>query len=513
LARALQHYSNAREGRSIQRAGVAMDGQILVDKMNRFKLLSEALDGLGRWYVAIPPFLIISFLAALFFVTGEGHELLQGAGERLQRSAAREHAIEALQNSLAQSVGAQNGFLLTGDARFVESYNRAVAEVEPRLEKLRLAYAGLDTALQQVRDLHVLIGKRLADLSMILAIQKTQGVPAAVALVKTSVGSDTGVKIGDILNLLRDDEAVEHNAAAEHWAGSLTLSRWITVSGTIFNMLLVFVASRLVWLDIRRRTALTAELRDQKLRLERQVEDRTRELVELSTHLQNVAEREKASLARELHDELGGLLVGARMDLSWAEQHFAKNDPDLRQRLNRVQQNLAAGVDLKRRIIEELRPTLLDNVGLFAALRWQMKETCGSAGLKCVESYPDEEPRFKSETSIALFRIAQEAFSNILKHSAAKTADISLDMDAETLLMRIGDDGIGIPVGRLMSIGSHGLASMRHRVRALGGRLDVRSPASGGTMLIVQIPIANALAQAGESEELDSQLTAHDHCE
>ena len=104
---------------------------------------------------------------------------------------------------------------------------------------------------------------------------------------------------------------------------------------------------------------------------------------------------------------------------------MTKDDPDLKLRLNRVQQNLAAGVDLKRRIIEELRPTLLDNVGLFAALRWQMKETCGSAGLKCSESYPDEEPRFKSEASIALFRIAQEAFSNILKHSAAQKQPIS----------------------------------------------------------------------------------------
>jgi signal transduction histidine kinase len=471
-----------------------------VNKMIRVNLLSEALDGLGRWYVAIPPFLIISFLAALFFVTGEGQERLQEAGERLQTSAAREHAIEALQNSLAQSVSAQRGFLLTEDPRYIQPYDRAAAEVEPKLENLRLAYARSDTGLRQVRDLHVLIGKRLADLSMILAIQKKQGVPAAVALVKTNAGADTDARIADILNLLRDREAGEHNAAHEHWTGSLTFSRWVTLSGTIFNMLLVGVASRLVWLDIRRRTALTAELRDQKLQLERQVEDRTRELVELSTHLQNVAEREKASLARELHDELGGLLVGARMDISWAEQHLTKNDADLKQRLNRVQQNLSAGVDLKRRIIEELRPTLLDNVGLFAALRWQMKETCGRAGLKCIESYPDEEPRFKSEASIALFRIAQEVFSNILKHSGAKTADISLDMDDETLLMRIADDGIGIPPDQFMSIGSHGFASMRHRVRALGGRLDVRSPTSGGTMLIVQIPIANALAQVGEPE-------------
>jgi signal transduction histidine kinase len=462
------------------------------------KILSDALDSLGRWYVAIPPFLIISFLAALFFVTSEGQARLREAGERLQKSAAREHSIDELQNSLARAVGAQRAFLLTGDQRFIQTYTRVVAEVEPRLENLRLAYAASDDAVGSIHDLQVMMGKRLADLSMILLIQKTQGVAAAVALVKTSGGTDTGVIIGDILDRLRDREGVEHHAAAAHWESSLSITRWITLTGTILNMILVAVAARVVYLDIRRRSALTTELRDQKLQLEREVEARTRELVELSTHLQNVAELEKASLARELHDELGGLLVGARMDISWAEQHLAKNDPDLKQRLHRVQQNLSAGVDLKRRIIEELRPTLLDNVGLFAALRWQLKETCGSGGLKCIESYPDEEPRFKSEASIALFRIAQEAFSNILKHSGAKTADISLDMDDETLLLRIADDGVGIPVGQLTAIASHGLASMRHRVRALGGRLDVRSPASGGTLLIVQIPIANALAQVSE---------------
>jgi signal transduction histidine kinase len=462
--------------------------------MNRVNFLSDALDGLGRWYVAVPPFLIISFLAALFFVTGEGQARLQEAGERLQKSAAREHSVDELQSSLARAVAAERTYLLTGDSRYIETYKRVVAEVEPRLTNLILAYAGSDAGLGSVRDLQVLIGKRLADLSMILTIQKSQGVAAAIALVKTSVGSDTGVFISDNLDRLRDREGVEHLQAAAHWESSLSLTRWITLVGTIINMMLVAVATRLVYLEMRRRAGLNAELRDQKLKLEHEVEERTRELVGLSTHLQNVSEREKASLARELHDELGGLLVGARMDISWAEQRLTKDDADLKLRLNRVQQNLAAGVDLKRRIIEELRPTLLDNVGLFAALRWQMKETCAGAGLKCSESYPDEEPHFKSEASIALFRIAQEAFSNILKHSRAKAADISLDMDDETLLMRIADDGIGMPAERFTAIGSHGQASMRHRARALGGRLEVRRPASGGTMLIVQIPIANAVA-------------------
>jgi signal transduction histidine kinase len=434
---------------------------------------------------------------------------LQEASERLQRSALREHLIDQLQIGVTRSVAAQRTFLLTGDQKFLKNYDAYVADVEPRLERLQSAYTGSDPDLADMRTLHVLIGKRLADLAMIVAIQKSQGAPAAIALVKTSVGSDTGEAMNDVLEQLRERESEEHRAAEDHWSRSLALSRWITVAGTIFNMLLVGIAARLVYLDMRRRTLQTAELRDRKLQLEREAEERNRELVELSTHLQNVAEREKAVLARELHDELGGLLVGARMDLSWAEQHLARDDPDMKLRLQRVQQNLTAGVDLKRRIIEELRPTLLDNVGLFAALRWQLKETCGNAGLKCSEVYPDEEPKFTSEAAIALFRIAQEAFTNILKHSGAASVDLTVGLDGDAIVMQISDDGKGIPVSRLTAIGSHGLASMRHRVRALGGRLDVRSPASGGTTLLVRIPLANALqrtAEAAPSKDSTSEI-------
>jgi signal transduction histidine kinase len=468
--------------------------------MQWVKLLNDTLDGLGRWYVAVPPFLIISFLLGIFAITSVGQAGLQQSGERVQKSATRAHIIDELQNSLATAVGTQRSFLLTNDGKYLAMYNKAVATVEPELDQLRAAYSDSESASVDLRNLQVLIGKRLADLAMIRTIQQTQGTSTAIDLVKTRVGSDTGQAVGDMLDRLRDRESFEREAADGHWLNSLTLSHWITFAGTIFSMLLVGIAARLVYMDMRRRTLMTAELREQKQQLEHEVEQRTQELVELSTHLQNVAEREKASLARELHDELGGLLVGARMDISWAEQHLAKNDPDMQQRLNRVQQNLAAGVDLKRRIIEELRPTLLDNVGLFAALRWQLKVTCGGAGLTCIESYPDEEPRFKSEASIALFRIAQEAFTNILKHSEAKTVDVSLDLDAETLLLRIADDGKGIPMGRFTAILSHGLASMRHRVRALGGRLDVRSPATGGTILVVQIPAENAVVPVSELE-------------
>jgi len=458
-------------------------------------VFSSALDGLGRWYVAIPPILIVMFLAALMLVTGAGQTRLREAGERLEDSSARQLRIDELERALIQSVNAQRSFLLTGDNGYLNRYEKYRADIEPRLERVRLAYAGVKGSDADIRNLQILVGKRLADLGMVLDIQQKQGTAAAVSLIETSVGADAALAITDILAQMRSREIAEHVRADQHWYGSLGLSRWITIACSLVNILLIVIATRLVYADVRRRNLLTAELRDQKLLLEQEVASRTRELVELSTHLQNLAEREKAGLARELHDELGGLLVGARMDLSWAEQHLTKDDPDLKARLHRVQQNLAAGVDLKRRIIEELRPTLLDNVGLFAALRWQLKETCGNAGLNCTETYPHEEPRFKAEASIALFRIAQEACRNIIQHAAAHSVSMSLDIDDKMLNMRIVDDGSGISPENFNSVASHGLASMRHRARALGGKVDIRRRENGGTDVFVQIPIENAVMQ------------------
>jgi signal transduction histidine kinase len=278
------------------------------------------------------------------------------------------------------------------------------------------------------------------------------------------------------------------------------MSPSISAMAVILNVLVIALAAGLIYRYLHQRALQTAELRSQKQRLEHEVAERTRELAELSTHLQSVSEREKAGLARELHDELGGLLVGARMDISWAEQHLGAGDVDLKQRLNRVQQNLSAGIDLKRRIIEELRPTLLDNVGFIAALRWQLKETCLRAGLKCNEYFPDEEPKLTADAGIALFRIAQESFGNIIKLSAAKTVDVTLDIDEDTVVFRITDDGRGISDPSSES-DAHILASMRHRVRALGGTFDVSSSATGG-VLDVRIPAARALRPVAETEPL-----------
>ena len=238
----------------------------------------------------------------------------------------------------------------------------------------------------------------------------------------------------------------------------------------------------------RRRTARLKELNAQKSGMERVVQ-RSRTLGELSRHLQELSEIEKRSLARELHDELGGLLVATKMDVVWLRRQLDNGDPDLAARWDRVLRSLEHGVDFKRRVIENLRPTLLDNLGLVPALHWLAEETCRPAGLQLHEDYAEDVPNLTGDANIALFRVAQESLNNIVHHADAKQVRIALKRDESALQMSISDDGRGIPPDQLNRPRSHGLSGMRHRMNVLGGQLAILANAGfAGTTVVARLP-------------------------
>ena len=458
------------------------------------KILGEELGDIGRWYIALPPLLLIGFLIGLFFLASAGQARLNMTNERAHRSQLRSQALNEFAGLITDAESAQRGYLLTGEGGYLRPYAAAVTKVGQALDQLHDAY-GSDESSPEFHQLRTLTGRELGELEDGVALFKKRGVPAAASITGTDVGKRTMDSIVAILATMRREEAGEAAVANAEWRNRYRLSRWVSAAGAILNIGLVLLAIRLVYSDMRRRARQAADLRGQKSELEQQVDARTRELTALSTHLQGISEQEKSALSRELHDELGGLLVAARMDLSWLQQRMPTSDSAIEQRFKRIHESLSAGVDLKRRVVEELRPTLLDNMGLFTALRWQFKETCRRTGLRCTETIPDSELKFSPDAAIGVFRIAQEALTNILKHSEAKSADLSITMAGDTLTLQISDDGKGISSGRLANSTTHGLASMRHRIGGLGGTWDVHSPPSGGTVVTARIPLERMLMQ------------------
>jgi signal transduction histidine kinase len=453
------------------------------------KILGEEFGNIGRWYIVLPPLLLIGFLIGLFLLAAAGQSRLNAADARVHSSQDRDQALDEFLAVVTDAESEQRGYLLTGEDVYLRSYASAAARILPALDRLHQAYSTGGNSMDQIRRLRMLSADKLAELDETLTLYRNVGPDSARSAAQTDIGKRTTDAILASVAVLRQRESSELSTATARWQTDLHLSRWVTLLGVVFNIGLVALASVLVFGDMRRRARHATDLRDQKQDLARQVEERTQELTELSTHLQEVSELEKSALSRELHDELGGLLVAARMDLSWLQQRLPTSDPQIEQRFKRIHEYLSAGVDLKRRVVEELRPTLLDNMGLFSALRWQFNQSCRRAGLKCTESIPDLELKVAPDAAIGIFRVAQEAQTNILKHADAKSAQLSVEVGDGTFTLRISDDGKGVAAHRLQTRTAHGLISMRHRIAALGGSWNLDAAPGGGTVVTARIPL------------------------
>jgi signal transduction histidine kinase len=192
----------------------------------------------------------------------------------------------------------------------------------------------------------------------------------------------------------------------------------------------------------------------------------------LVTYLQSSAETEKAELARELHDDLGGLLVGALMDVAWAEGQ-TDIGPQSLAKLQRARQSLRSAVELKRKLIENVRPTLLDNVGLFGALRWHLKQICEGANYTCVSTFPEMELTLSPDRGITLFRIIQEALQLITQQLNAQHMNLAVAVENFALHLKISHDGTGVETDELRD--APAFASMRHRIAVIAGTIEIRT--------------------------------------
>lgn len=218
----------------------------------------------------------------------------------------------------------------------------------------------------------------------------------------------------------------------------------------------------------------------------RDLEARAAELSELATHLQSSAEAERSTLAKELHDELGGLITAAKMDMAWLSSHIGNSlDPAADEKFRSVVQMLNQAMMLKRRVVESLRPSLLDHFGLPVALRSHFDENCSRAGIEYVATLPDESMDLVPASQLALFRVAQEALSGALARGSAKFIELVIEeAEGGGYTMLVGDDGG--PFDKAME---RTLVGMRHRIQSAGGTLEADAlPDGQGNRIRVYVP-------------------------
>ncbi len=276
-------------------------------------------------------------------------------------------------------------------------------------------------------------------------------------------------------------EASRRQLAPAHWEGRIVLSqrhetKWISLRAT----------ARLAESGVVQWDGIMLNMTHIKL-AGFEVQRSREQLAELASYLEQVKERERARIAREIHDDLGGTLTAVRIDLEWLRNRLPAASADLHGKLNKLDEMINLAIETGTRIASDLRPGILD-LGIVAAIEWQLREFQNRTGIKTEIAPTRQEISIAPETSVAVFRILQEALTNIAKHASASLVRVGYGERDGWLHFEVTDNGRGIAASDRQKTKSFGIRGMVERARDLGGTMAIERLPTRGTRLVLRIP-------------------------
>ena len=414
--------------------------------------------------------------------------------EHLEQSNRLEQQRVALNNLRTAVIDAetlQRGYLISGDKRYLAPYQLAVSRIEPALDRARSFYVGSQQSLSEFATISRPISRRIAEMEVTVRMRQSGGGDVEwLKAFNTDAGQtymDTARTGLDRLRQANDRALVVSKRALERnlLAARLVVLMVILLGAAAFY-LLVRQSRRIDHIQEERRQLIQQE-RDQ---LDTEVRERTMQLSELTTHVMKVREAERGRMAQELHDEMGALLTAAKLDTARIKSRLGQlgvDDEKITQRLQHLVESLNAGVAFKRQLIEELQPSSLTHLGLRATLENYAREFSERTEIS-VET--DIEPvDLAPDAQLVVFRVMQEALTNISKYAQATHVRVMLHDKKDYALLQVLDDGVGFNVNQ-KAHASYGLSGMRHRLEAMHGSLRIVSAPGRGTRIEGSLPQA-----------------------
>ncbi|WP_320041603.1 HAMP domain-containing protein [uncultured Desulfobacter sp.] len=233
---------------------------------------------------------------------------------------------------------------------------------------------------------------------------------------------------------------------------------------------------------------MATELTRHRTHLQNLVDERTKALRELALHIQLAKEEEAKRIAGEIHDELGQSLTALKIDLHWLKGQLPENVPGVQDKICIMLRLIGETINSVRKISSQLRPVLLDDFGLSAAMEWQAKEFSDRTGISSYFFSRPENIVPRQDHAVALFRVFQEALTNVARHAGATRVKAGLWETSNTLVMEVCDNGVGIKNSQMLDTRSFGVIGMHERVKRLGGELEIHGQSGQGTTLRAWIP-------------------------
>ena len=239
---------------------------------------------------------------------------------------------------------------------------------------------------------------------------------------------------------------------------------------------------------VQRALRETADRRERQ-RAEEKLRKSLDQLRALTTYLQYVREEERTRIAREVHDELGQALTGLKLDMSWLSARVARNAKPVQAKVKTMVDHIDETIQTVRRIATELRPGILDSLGLVAALEWQANEFQSRTGIPCRVEAAFDDSQLQPQFATVFFRIYQETLTNIIRHAKATQVDVRLAEEGGALVLSVKDNGRGISEEEIANTRSIGLVGMRERAMLIGGEVTLQGAPGKGTTMILRVPL------------------------
>jgi signal transduction histidine kinase len=424
--------------------------------------------------------------ATLLFISEGTYWRAANSLQRLTDMAQARTNIQALERGLLDAETGQRGYLLTHRKEYLRPYERALQRIDEALRQLAEHYDGDSERQAALATVRSLVTAKLAEMAHTIELENQGQHQAATDIVLSSLEHNQMEALRQAsAELLAHESAKVAQGRAQIYQVLLAsrVGVGLLALASLVGLLFYLRQDALVR---QQQEKLDSLLQADHHRLELEVARRTAELTNLTQHLITAREDERSRLARDLHDELGALLTAAKLDAARIRSRLGSTAPEAQDRLAHLVQTLNGGIALKRRIIEDLRPSSLVNLGLVTTLEILVREFGERAG---VQMHCELQPvALNSDVELVVYRLVQEAITNISKHARASQVWITLSTEAAQAVVTVRDDGVGFDT-TAQPTSAHGLMGMRFRVQAEGGTLTVRSSPGQGTLIRVTLPL------------------------
>jgi signal transduction histidine kinase len=438
---------------------------------------------LPKMVVSLP--IAVMVTVVLLFMNEALFRRSSAAITRIQEAQQTRGALARLIQHVLDAETGSRGYLLTGDQRYLQPYNAATSEIGRDIDALRNMFTPYPEQLSEFAAMARHVSGKMSEMDLTVRMRKEGKADAWKFVLNTDVGQEHMDAIRAQSSRLAASSLEKMTLAQSQVRKTLEFSRIGVAVIALAGLLALYMYLKKTQELIRAGEGEKQSLKRERDQLDGQVRERTANLAELATHLQNVREDERGHLARELHDELGALLTAAKLDVARLKSRLGNQMPEASDRLTHLTNTLNSGIALKRRIVEDLRPSSLSHLGLVASLEILAREFEERSGLGIVTDL--EAVEIGGAAQLTVYRLVQESLTNIAKYAEAKHAVVSLQNLDDQVTIEVHDDGKGFDLDKVTST-SHGLSGMRHRVEAAGGRLTVESKPGGGTCIFALLP-------------------------